>query len=139
MVISRLEKKDIKYLDEVFETPKTRPVSHEILKQIPQNDLSLWCLENGYYQIPSTELIHYLRSHIDNGSIFGNTAIEIGAGNGCIGRSLGIPITDNCLQERPDMAKYYAMLNQPTINYPKDIVRLKVLTWINYYMRLIIL
>lgn len=125
MINNQLKDTDISYLDSILTLPHTKPVHHDVLKTIPQNDLSLWCLKNGYYQLPSYQLIHFLRNIIDDWGIVQNVAIEIGAGNGCIGHNLGIPITDNCLQQRPDMALHYAMLNQPTINYPNDIVRLK--------------
>lgn len=131
MILNQLDNTDISYLDSILTLPHTKPVHHDVLKNIPQHHLSLWCLKNGYYQIPSYQLIHYLRKHIDSG--VSNIAIEIGAGNGCIGRNLGIPITDNCLQLRPDISAYYASLEQPIINYPADIVNLNAEEAIKYY------
>lgn len=75
--------------------------------------------ETGTYVLPTQELIDYLLKDID-----GYRTIEIGAGNGVVGRTLGIPITDSCLQ-RDNMAVrlYYTLCGQPIINYPKDIIK----------------
>ena len=120
MILNHLNPTDISYLSNILTLPHTNAVAHSMLKDIPQNDLSLWCLNNAYYQLPSVELIDFLKSEIA-----GKTAIEIGAGNGCIGRNLGITITDNCLQNRPDIHLYYKSLGQNTITYPTDIVKMK--------------
>ena len=61
---------------------------------------------------------HFVKKEIGD-----DKAIEIGAGNGCFGRALGIPITDNCMQERADIKAYYTIIGQPTIKYPQDIIR----------------
>lgn len=70
---------------------------------------------HGIYVLPTQELIDWL-----NLQIRGN-AIEICAGNGAIGRALGIPITDNRMQEWPLIKEHYASLGQPTIKYPDDV------------------
>lgn len=120
MIWNSIKPADIGYLNNILSLPHTMPVPHKVLKDIPQEYLSQWCLENAYYQVPSQELIDFLAQEI-----YGKTAIEIGAGNGCIGRNLGITITDSCLQQRPDMREYYHAMGQPTINYPKDIVKMR--------------
>ncbi len=43
---------------------------------------------------------------------------------GVIGRSLGIPITDNKMQEVPEVKSYYDGVKQPIIKYPRDIIEM---------------
>ncbi len=98
---------------------KLIPVPYKELTKFSQEKISVFCHKYAFYQIPTTELIDFLRNEI--GEL---KAIEIGAGNGSIGRSLGIPITDNKLQERPDVKISYKAMGQPTITYPSDIIKL---------------
>lgn len=82
----------------------------------------------GLYTLPTDELIDYLA-----GIINGKKAIEIGAGMGVIGRSLGIPITDSKMQEWPEIKAHYNLLRQPTINYPSDIIEMDALDAVKHY------
>ena len=95
------------------------PVNYHNLKEFSQNDISHFCVKHGIYQIPTIELIEFLREEIK-----GYKTIEIGAGNGSIGRALGIPITDNRLQERPDVKLFYKATGQTPIKYPSDIIKM---------------
>ena len=80
--------------------------------------------ETGTYVLPTQELIDYLRTEIGD-----MRAIEIGAGNGVVGRTLGIPITDSCLQrDNKRVRQYYAMCGQPVIDYPKDIIKAEAMS-----------
>lgn len=75
--------------------------------------------ETGTYVLPTQELIDYLARETE-----GMRTIEIGAGNGVVGRTLGIPITDSCLQrDNKAVRQHYAICGQPIINYPKDIIK----------------
>lgn len=80
--------------------------------------LRLWCHNNGIYCLPSMELIEWLKKEIE-----GHKTIEVGAGNGAVGRALGIPITDACLMDKKEIAKHYKMTGQPVTKYPSDIIR----------------
>ena len=95
---------------------------------IPQNDLSLWCLQRGLYCLPTTELIEWLRAEIG-----GKSAIEIGAGNGCIGRELGIPMTDSRMQEKPEIAALYGDLGQGVVQYGQDVDKMPANQAIAHY------
>jgi len=119
--IVQLDVKAQAELQSLFQYPKMLAVPSKELRRFSQKDISCFCLLNGIYQLPTLELIDFLakETHFQ-----GMSAIEIGAGCGCIGRNLGITITDNCLQERPDMKKHYEKMGQKIIDYPKDIVRL---------------
>jgi hypothetical protein len=73
-------------------------------------------LKNIFVALCCIELIDFLKSEI--GDLF---TIEIGSGNGCIGRSLEIKMTDNKLQLRPEVKIMYDIQGQPIINYGEDI------------------
>lgn len=95
-----------------------QPAAYDELRSFSQNQISYFCWKYGVYQIITTELVDFVREKIE-----GLNAIEIGAGNGCLGRALGIPMTDSHQQARPDMQAYYKKLNQPVTKYPGDVVK----------------
>ena len=75
--------------------------------------------ETGTYVLPTYELLEFLSNERE-----GLKTIEICAGNGFIGRNLGIPVTDSCVQrDNKALAMVYAAAGQPTIKYPKDIIK----------------
>lgn len=88
-------------------------------RQFSQEQISLFCVKNALYGLPTTELIDWLKEKIGN-----RKAIEIGAGNGSLGRALGIPMSDSYLQEDPAIKAYYQRVMQPTIKYGSDVERL---------------
>jgi hypothetical protein len=55
------------------------------------------------------------------------SAIEIGAGNGLLGMALGIPCTDNRMQEWPEIQDIYATMGQPAITYGEHVQKLDAL------------
>lgn len=124
-MISKLEiteqtKDDLFELEGLFyRHGELKPVSYELIKSISQNSISVFCLKHGIYQLPTTELIDWLKNEIKD-----QFAIEIGAGNGSIGNALGIPITDSKMQEKKDVKAFYDKLHQPTVKYHPDIVEL---------------
>ncbi len=120
MKISALNNMDTHDLNKLLlKDGKLIPVPYKELTKFSQEKISVFCHKHAFYQIPTTELIDFLRNEI--GEL---KAIEIGAGNGSIGRSLGIPLTDNRVQERPKVKLYYDTMGQPTVTYPSDIIKL---------------
>lgn len=95
------------------------PVDYELIKDEPQENISNFCVQHGIYQIITTQLVDFIRNEIG-----GQAAIEIGSGNGCLGRALGIPLTDNRMQEWPHIRHYYLLSQQQPINYPRDVQKL---------------
>jgi hypothetical protein len=93
-----------------------RVLSAKDLLKIPEDHFRFWCHKQAIYAYPTSELIGWLQEQIGE-----HSAIEIGAGNGAIGRALGIPITDSRMQEWPDVKAHYALSRQPTVNYGSDI------------------
>ena len=74
---------------------------------------------HAIYQLPTVELIDFISKNIEG------KAIEIGSGNGSIGRLLGIPITDSKIQEKDEIKMYYDFSLQPIVKYPNDIINLE--------------
>ncbi len=100
-----------------------QPVPFDAIKKFPQNDISYFCHQYGIYQIVTTELVEFVREQIEDFS-----AIEIGAGNGCLGRALGIPLTDSKIQEAKDVKNFYGQIKQPPVRYGADVRKLDALT-----------
>jgi len=88
-----------------------------------QDLISLFCVRHGYYCLPTTELIDFLDKKID-----GRKAIEIGAGNGSVGRALGIITTDNFQQEMPKYKMIYETMQQATVPYGPDVKPMDAIT-----------
>jgi len=120
---------NIDYLDEkLMKDGELVPVSSEYLKTVPQNDIALWCYRNGVYCLPTTELIDWLKERIE-----GKVAVEIGSGNGAIGRALGIRMTDKKTMAIPEIASYYKALGQPVTKYPEDVETIDAIGAIKKY------
>jgi hypothetical protein len=96
--------------------PKVVPAA--VWRSIPGPQLRLWCHRHGFYGLPTTELVAWLRRQID-----GRRALEIGAGNGSLGRALGIDAVDNHSQTWPAVALHYASLGQPVVRYGPNVER----------------
>ena len=88
----------------------------------------------GLYTFPTQELVNFLRSEIDDDpALEPHTAVEICAGTGWIGRSLGIPVTDSRIQEREDVRDMYMRFGAMPIQYPEDVEQLDALSAVRKY------
>lgn len=96
-------------------------------KQFPFTTLLNFMHENGFYCLPTTELMEWFKANIEG------TTIEIGAGNGCIGRSLKVLATDNKIQTWPHIRQYYLTMGQPVITYPEDVVEFDALKAVSFF------
>ena len=115
-----VEKADTSYLNDVlFKNGAFQIVDSSFYESIPPNHLRIFCVKNGLYQLPTTELVAWTKANIDN-----RKAIEIGSGNGVFAKALGIIATDNHLQERQDIKFLYDQLRQKTVSYGKNVKRL---------------
>lgn len=110
--------KELCYDGDVFKV-----VPAEVYHGFTQEELFLFCVQNGLYSLPTTELLDTLNTLIMEVSPTRN-AIEIGSGNGAIGRGLGIPATDNFMQDNEFIRAHYDMLKQATVRYGKDVINL---------------
>jgi hypothetical protein len=93
-----------------------------LLEDIDLNEIMVWCVNNGIYQVPTQELVDVLRGLVGN-----HKAIEICAGHGAVGRALGIPLTDSHMQTLPQMRALYEAMRQPVIEPPSDVEKLEAL------------
>lgn len=107
-------------------TVKVTPASEWLA--YPWGDVRLFMHEYPIYVLPTVELINDLKA-----LSAGYKTIEIGAGTGNIGRNLGIRMTDSYLQERPDIKAMYQIVGQPTISYPKDVLKCDALSAVRIF------
>ena len=78
-----LDDVDTTHLDRMLlDRGLVRPVRWKKLRHVPYGTSRLWCVRQGIYQLPTCELIEWLKE-----AIGGRTAIEICAGRSCLGRS----------------------------------------------------
>lgn len=115
---------DVTYLDKLLldDNNLLKPVEAYILAQVEQDHLLLWGTQHAVWQFPTIEMIDWLKNQIGE-----RKALEICAGNGAIGRALGVPSTDNRAQSRSyvkqNMQAIYGdgILDSATTNPPKDV------------------
>ena len=97
-------------------------VSYEYLKDYTQNQISQFCVENGFYVIPTLELINFLQDEIGEENL--HQAMEIGAGHGAISRELNIRAVDNFMQLRPEIKDLYDAMQQAIVPYGKHVEKI---------------
>lgn len=95
----------------------------DFFDQFDAYELRHFCHDYARYSLPTIELIAWLE-----GEIAGRTAIEIGAGSGDLGHHLGIPMTDDYQQERPEVKFLYDQVGQPTIRYGRNVEKIDALS-----------
>ena len=119
----------VDHLDNLFmDDGLVMPVPYKALIDIPDRALKIYLFYRNIYGIVTTELVEYLKNEIGD-----KKAIEIGCGNGTLGRALGIPITDSKSQSFDEIKKMYANFGQPTIGYPEDVEKLEAFEAIDKY------
>ncbi|KVP75090.1 hypothetical protein WJ96_04815 [Burkholderia ubonensis] len=84
----------------------------QFYQQFTTAELAAFCVRNGNYSLPTTELVDWLKDVVGARSM-----LEIGAGNGVLAKALGIRATDNWMQTWPDVAAHYKQIQQPTVSY----------------------
>ncbi|MHD0644224.1 hypothetical protein ACYPKM_01140 [Pseudomonas aeruginosa] len=95
----------------------------DFYRQFSQKSISVFCMHFGLYCLPTIELLDVLNRLIMEVSPSRN-AIEIGSGNGAIGRGLGIPATDNFMQDDPTISSLYQAQGQATIKYGTNVTKI---------------
>ena len=111
-----------------------RPLPYAEIAGDTPDTLNMVMQALGLYTFPTQELVDWLHSEIDDDlELEPHTAIEICGGTGWLGRSLGIPITDSRLQERPDIRQSYIAQMAVPISYPDDVEPLDALSAICKY------
>lgn len=111
-----------------------RPLPYAEIAGDTPDTLNMVMQASGLYTFPTQELVDWLRSEIDDDpELEPHATIEICCGTGWLGRSLGIPITDSRLQERPDIRQSYIEQMAVPISYPGDVEQLDALSAIRKY------
>jgi hypothetical protein len=130
MEIQIVEAKEIDALTEQLIGPdgRIRLLPAAFYSRVPLPLLRVWCNRTARYQIPTVELVEWLKDQIA-----GKRAIEIGSGNGDLYHHLGIPGTDNYCQQLPEVQLHYGALGQIPTNPPEDVVRMDALEAIDHY------
>ena len=95
---------------------RLKPVRAAVYAALPVDHIRMWCFLHGVYGLPTLELVEHIK-----GLIGGRRAIEIGSGNGCLGRALGIPMTDSYAQTKPEVLERFAAMGQPPVQYGEDV------------------
>lgn len=124
LTTTKIPDADTRYLDKFLfnEKHEMRVLPYEVMKVFPQEHISLFCVRNGIYQIITNELVWYVDS-----LLHGRSAIEIGSGNGCFGRALGIPLTDSKIQADYEMQAMYNNIGNAAVTYGHDVEKLEAL------------
>lgn len=105
-----------------------RPVSASTLHEISYPLLQTYAHFRAIYTFPTRELLGWLRRAIGT-----DTAIEICAGHGSIGRALEIPTTDSYMQDRPEVQLIYQLQRHPTTKPPSDVKKMEALEAVEYF------
>lgn len=85
-------------------------------EQFTQEEISAFAVRNGFYLLPTLELVNWLQEMLGGADV-----LEIGAGNGVLAAALGARATDNYMQTWPDIVSHYAMLRQATVQYGPNV------------------
>lgn len=110
---------NVDYLNDILldENGRYKSIPFGIMNKIPLTHLHLWAHHNAIYQFVTDEMTEWLKAEIG-----GEYAIEIGAGNGVISRSLGIIGTDSYIQvDDKAVRAYYDMLKVAVTRPPAQI------------------
>ena len=102
--------------------------SAEFYKTIDNTDLRVWCICRAIYQLPTVELIEWLK---DNFNL--DKAIEIGAGNNYLYHHLGIKGVDNYSEQISAVKLVHEILNQPSTDPPPAVEKLDAIAAIEKY------
>lgn len=104
------------------------PIPSKVATSIPYIPLRVFCHYKGIYGVVTNELVDDLKELIGDDS-----AIEVGSGNGTLGKALGITCTDNYCQTFPDVVMAYRTMQQPTIEYGSHVERLDAVEAVKKY------
>lgn len=93
-----------------------------------RDERAVFGVRYGLYCFPTVELVEWLKRAIGDRS-----AIEIGSGSGTLAKALGIPATDNRMQEWPEIRAIYEATRQPTVTYGANVECMDALEAVAHY------
>ncbi|BAZ47099.1 hypothetical protein NIES4102_41450 (plasmid) [Chondrocystis sp. NIES-4102] len=102
--------------------------SADFYKTLDNTDLRVWCICRAIYQLPTVELIEWLKSNFNL-----DKAIEIGAGNNYLYHHLGIKGVDNYSEQIPAVKLVHDILHEPSTNPPPEVENLDAIAAIKKY------
>ena len=91
----------------------------EFYHSIDNADLRVWCICRAIYQLPTIELVEWLKANFNL-----DKAIEIGAGNNYLYHHLGIVGVDNYSEQIPAVKLTHEILKQPSTDPPPKVENL---------------
>ena len=100
----------------------------EFYHSLDYDDLRVWCICRAIYQLPTIELIEWLK---DNFNL--DKAIEIGAGNNYLYHHLNIKGIDNYSEQIPRVKLTHELLKQPSTNPPPEVEKIDAIAAIDKY------
>ena len=87
----------------------------EFYHSLDYDDLRVWCICRAIYQLPTIELVEWLKTNFNL-----DKAIEIGAGNNYLYHHLGIKGIDNYSEQNRAVKLTHELLHQPSTNPPPE-------------------
>lgn len=113
------------------ENRRLRLLSGDDVARIPAIDLCQWCNRRGRYNVPTIELVTFLRRLIDGRE---KETLEICAGSGDLGRFLGVRMTDSYFQvDSPVALELFKRAELSPVPAFADVERLEALEAIKKY------
>lgn len=97
--------------------------------KVTRTDWATWCYKRAIYQYPTHETLELVAKLTASA----NHALEIGAGNGHLGRLLGVRMSDSGIQDTPEYVAYYKTLGQEGTKPPSCVERLEALEAVRRY------
>ena len=128
--IIKVDKEMVQKLNDILRPDENRfniPKSSE-LDAFSQDTISALCVHYGMYLVPTVELVEYLQNIIDPAD-----TIEVGSGCGLLGTALGIRMTDNRMQERPEIQEYLRAAKQRPVQYHPDVEKIDAVSAVKKY------
>jgi len=114
------KKSDISELENLLlKDNKLQIVSYKDLQGFTKEQISQFCVQNGFYTIPTLELISFLQEEIKDVEL--NQVLEIGAGHGAISKALNIRAVDSFMQDKEEIKEVYNLLRQTPVPYGEHV------------------
>ncbi|HEY9768476.1 MAG TPA: hypothetical protein V6C71_08175 [Coleofasciculaceae cyanobacterium] len=102
--------------------------SADFYKTIDNADLRVWSICRAIYQLPTIELVEWLKTNFNL-----DKTIEIGAGNNYLYHHFGIKGIDNYCEQILAVKQVHEILNQPSTNPPSEVENLEEIAAIKKY------
>ena len=100
----------------------------EFYHSLDNTDLRVWCICRAIYQLPTIELVEWLKANFNL-----DRAIEIGAGNNYLYHHLGIVGIDNYSEQIPAVKLVHDLLHEPSTNPPPTVEKIEAIAAIEKY------